>query len=440
MIFSIVSLSSCKNFSGTEEIIQDLQTIKQDHMALKMDVEADNNKRQIPLEIHTIIDKKFNRRFFGPWRLKSHLISLKSVDWTFNSFKKRKGYGENKQRLPENWVERLEENANLAAYPNHVRKAITVANSNLRLLPTHKAHFTHFKDNGSGFPFDNIQNSAVAAGVPLLISHITKDGAWVLAETPFAYGWISIRDIAYAGPKFRSQYKKYSKYVAAIKEEVAIKGLKGEFIFNSNIGMIFPRTKVTKGYYHVLVPQVSTKGYAYGKVARIPRYAARTKPLPLSHKNLTIVANELLDMPYGWGGMYHNRDCSAMVKDLFTPFGLWLPRNSASQAKHGGIFIDLNSLTTDQKEAMILKNAKPYLTLIWLPGHIMLYVGEHEGQALVFHNIWGIRTTDVLARKIIGKSVITTLEPGKELPNVEGKSTLLHRVEGMTLLFPFYDT
>ena len=102
--------------------------------------------------------------------------------------------------------------------------------------------------------------------------------------------------------------------------------------------------------------------------------------------------------------------------------------------------VNSSILTNEQKETMVINNATPYLTLLWLPGHIMLYIVEKDGDPLVFHNIWGLRTTDSLGRKVIGRSVITTLEPGKSLPNLEPGKTLLKRVKGMTLLVPKFQS
>ena len=67
----------------------------------------------------------------------------------------------------------------------------------------------------------------------------------------------------------------------------------------------------------------------------------------------------------------------------------------------------------------------------------MLYIGNNNGRAIVFHNTWGIKTKDINGkegRKIIGGSVITTLEPGKELPDSYG--TILSKIEGFTILVP----
>jgi len=174
------------------------------------------------------------------------------------------------------------------------------------------------------------------------------------------------------------------------------------------------------------------------KRAVIPRNFAVLQPLRLTQANIAGMANELINKSYGWGGLYQNRDCSAMLKDLFAPFGLWLPRHSSDQALEGGFFVDLSPFSPTEREALILKRGIPFLTLIWMKGHIMLYIGSHQGRPLVFHNMWGIKTRNLLGREgrsVVGHAAITTLHPGAELANAESPGGgLLNRVTGMTLL------
>ena len=180
------------------------------------------------------------------------------------------------------------------------------------------------------------------------------------------------------------------------------------------------------------------RGNAFIKSTFVSKDAAAAKPLRLTTFNIAKTANELINEPYGWGGLYQNRDCSAMLKDLFAPFGLWLPRHSDDQAKEGGIFIDFEKLSPQEKEAMILKRGIPYLTLIWRRGHIMLYIGSYQGSVLVFHNMWGVRTKDMLGRetrKIVGHAAITTLHPGIEFQDSDNpEKGYLDGILGMTLL------
>jgi hypothetical protein len=126
------------------------------------------------------------------------------------------------------------------------------------------------------------------------------------------------------------------------------------------------------------------------------------------------------------------------VRDLFTPFGIWLGRNSSEQGQKGGAFYDLRDKTVAEKEQEILAKGIPFVTLIWLKGHIGLYLGVAPGstEPLLLHNIWGIRTADneeKAGREIIGRLVITSLRPGEERPDVR-KDDFYSRVQGLAIL------
>ena len=69
----------------------------------------------------------------------------------------------------------------------------------------------------------------------------------------------------------------------------------------------------------------------------------------------------------------------------------------------------------------------------------MLYLGTFEGVPAAFHTIWGLRTQSANGsnpgRHVIGRSVITSLSPGLELPALApGTGDLLGRIESLTLL------
>lgn len=67
----------------------------------------------------------------------------------------------------------------------------------------------------------------------------------------------------------------------------------------------------------------------------------------------------------------------------------------------------------------------------------MLYIGEKNNEPVVMHNVWGVKTRvffNTKGRNIIGKSVITTLEFGKELQNYDDTKNTLDRIEGIVIL------
>jgi hypothetical protein len=168
--------------------------------------------------------------------------------------------------------------------------------------------------------------------------------------------------------------------------------------------------------------------------ARIAKEDARPHPLPFTADHVALIGAELLKAPYGWGELYRDRDCSATTRDFFLPFGVWLPRNSREQLKSGP-FVSLANLPNAEKEKIIREQGAPFQTLLYRKGHIMLYAGLHEGKPVALHDTWALRfrQDDGPEEKLyIGRTVITSLEPGKELKLTRG--TNLDHIEGMLIL------
>jgi cell wall-associated NlpC family hydrolase len=362
-------------------------------------------------------------------------VLFRSLD--FKKFAAHLGYGENKQRHTRSWLKKLQQNAALDNFPNTGYQAITTRNTNLRVLPTQRPHFSSPEGDSAGWPFDNLQRSSVAADTPLYVCHISADKSWALVETSFTFGWLPVEDFARVDSEFIKTWES-GKLTVVLKDQIAIIDDSGNFSLKASLGHIFPLVKELPDKLEILIAVADKNNDAAIKHGFVSREAAAIKPLPLNSVNVAKIANELIGEPYGWGGLYGNRDCSSMTRDFFTPFGLWLPRHSEDQVKEVGTYIDLKGINPEQKEKIILEKGIPYLTLLWRKGHVMLYIGEQDGQALIFHNVWGIRTKDLKGRegrKIIGQAVITTLRPGKELRNFDSeRGDLLTGIAGMSIL------
>ncbi len=382
------------------------------------------------------LDEKFKQSFFAPWHREEAHPEKEEVLARFKRYSDNLGYGENKKKHTKEWIERLAGNANLETFPNTGFRAITIANTDLRELPTHKPHFSSFSQAGEGYPFDHLQYSAIAANTPIFVSHLSKDKAWALAISHYGIGWVPAGDIASVDQNLVTAWEK-SPLIAVTKDVVPLSDEDGIFRFKSSVGWLFPQIGESGEDYQILIAVGDENRRGLIKKATLPKKQAIIKPLKLAFSNIARLANELLHKPYGWGGLYGDRDCSATLKDLFAPFGIWLPRDSKDQAARG-TFVSLKGLPQREKEKVILKDGIPFLTLIWMKGHIMLYIGDYQGTALVFHNIWGVRTKDPRGqegRKIIGQSVISTLYLGMDQAGAEpSDASLLNRVEGMTFL------
>jgi hypothetical protein len=65
----------------------------------------------------------------------------------------------------------------------------------------------------------------------------------------------------------------------------------------------------------------------------------------------------------------------------------------------------------------------------------MLYIGTDNNRPLVFHSLWGVKVRKgdgSVTKHVVGKSIISTLTPGSELPLADG--SLLDRVDAMLIL------
>ena len=202
--------------------------------------------------------------------------------------------------------------------------------------------------------------------------------------------------------------------------------------------MLLPLETRAETSVHLLAPVADASRRASVTHVRLLDRDAAPVPLPFSEDQLAKVINEILGQPYGWGGLGGYRDCSSTILDVFLPFALPLPRNSRSQAG-AGKNVTIEQLSPAEKRERILAMAAPFRTILNLDGHNMLYLGVFEGSPVAFHTIWGLRTESAdessAGRYLIGKSVITSLSPGRELSALSrSRGDLLSRIRSFTLL------
>lgn len=399
----------------------------------------DSARAQVPLvgaATQQGLDEDFNQRFFAPWRQERAGLSAAQAFWGLASYGGRQGYAENLQPLDAQRWTRLVASLNQDAYPSLARPAISVRNSALRVFPSQRPFFLDPRRPGEGYPFDYFQNSALWAGTPLFVTHVSADGAWYFVEAGLAAGWLPALDLAWADDEFRRAYQT-GRYAVLLRDDLSLFDDQGAFLVQSHIGALFPLAAEEAQTLRVLVPVRDADGQARMRASLVSTRDAAVKPLPLAPARIARVADAMAGQLYGWGGLYENRDCSAFLHDVFTPFGVWLPRNSSAQAKTG-TFIDLKDRSPAEKRAILLREGRPFYSLVWLRGHTALYLGPdlESGAPLLLHNLWAARTHDWRGREgraPVGRLAVTSLHPGEERRDVR-RNGFLERILGITLL------
>lgn len=371
--------------------------------------------------------EEFIDNYFNVWNNENIVIN---EDETFDIFSlvDKKRYLENLQSIDKSWIDKVNINSNYKNLNSLRKKAITLRNTNVRLIPSISPIFKDPSLQGEGFPFDYNQNSIIKINTPILVSHLSLDKSWAFVQTYFVNGWIKMDDIAFVDELFINEFKNKNYYISK-KEEFHI--YNSNYIDTIKISTIFPK----KDDKFIIATKDSSSN-ALIELINIESENISKFPLEFNNENKTSVLKEFYDEPYGWGGYFFHRDCSSFTQDYFSLFGKYLNRNSKAQTKNGE-YIDIKKLTIDEKKEFIKNNGVPFSTLIYMKGHIMLYIGIKDNEPLVVHNIWSIKIKNKSnedIRHIFGKTIISTLEPGKELEGYYEDSNILNKVLGIVIL------
>lgn len=393
--------------------------------------DAAGERLAIAANCRAMLLKEFRSRLFAPWTDAAPLGDPAEAKEMMGKVARGRWYGANRRLVPPGLLREILDGCALESFPSRNEKAIAVVPAHLRGLPTPLPLFTEPDD----YPFDMLEYPHVKLNEPLRVLHASRDGIWLFVETAYSSGWIEARDVALVDREFIASWVE-SPQLVIVRDCAPIRDESEGVSSRAKIGTILPLVAAGQGYWEVAVATVGKGGNAVRRTVRIPREMAAPHPLPFDRESIALIGDQLLGQPYGWGEMYGLRDCSAMLRDFFLPFGIWLPRTAADQVASVRRRIDLSGMVPGEKEEVLRRLGLPFLTLFYKPGHIMLYVGTGpHGEPLVLHNAWSVRVRDGGAghQQYIGKGVVTTLEPGRELGLVEG-GTLLEQGTAMATI------
>ena len=257
----------------------------------------------------------------------------------------------------------------------------------LRLLPTHLP-----VSRISGDRYDDLlQETALLPGEPLALLHPSRDGRWYYAAASFARGWVPVSAIGlcrsredWCSAREMERFLVVTGSGFALPRDPYAPGRR-ELSLGMRLRLLSgpdePRSLRGRILYDCYLVDFPTRE-ADGRLGFLPVAVPISRPvhvgyLPYSPESAWALAQNLRGETYGWGGMLGGRDCSGLVQELFRCFGFRLPRNSAGLALlPGGMDVSCRSLA--EKRAL-LRRQRPG-TLLWFPGHVMLYGGERNGK------------------------------------------------------------
>jgi hypothetical protein len=377
----------------------------------------------------------YMQRIHSPSSLKAFITDNLAHYSNVNKPASKIGYGLNLRPLTSEWITRLEKKCHLEALKtlnfNEKNRAITVNNTQGRELPTDDVHTYHPRFAGQGYPFDNLQASAVMAGTPIYVFAESSDHAWVLVQSPHFMAWIKSTDIAWVDEHFVSTWREAVNtglYAITATEIPLIEHLTPtQTVFRGlgYIGMVFPGDTVGKGR-RLMIPVRNQQARAELHYALLQGDHARPMPLTATPEHFVTLMRQLLDRPYGWGSMYFYNDCASELKNLFTPFGFGLPIHSSAQVDPKRYTVKAIDLSKDDRQtrlSFLKTQGHPFMTILYDGGHVLLYLGnypnpddpKHAPVALSYQDVWALEPRQPKVgedrRSIIGRSVLLPILP-----------------------------
>lgn len=429
-ILCALMLSACAQ-KATEVIpstqVKDLNTLPQDAMFYINTKSAKPAQDKPDGKALAALKADYLQKHFSVWKEKPN-PNKNDVFWIKPSLLKTPGFGEHLQANTPAYTKDILDSMQIESYPSRADKAIITTTTSVRAVPTNKPMF----NKPSGYPFDRWQNSLIFIGTPVLITHTSKDKSWLHIQSGFVYGWVESEHVATLTEQQIKDIKGFKDYVTPVIDKIPFYDARGDFATLGRIGQIFPIASPHKAKQKTLIIyKRMPDGSAKEEKIYAPESAMQTFPIALKDTYIAQSINAMIGQRYGWGGLLENRDCSALVRDIFTQYGIYLPRNSKAQAFYGKNNVDLSKFSRTEKEAFIIANATPYHTLLWQSGHIMLYIGHYKGKALIAHSAWSVMSGKY--ENMLGGVVITTLYVGDEHNGSFHKSPLLiDKIEAMS--------
>lgn len=243
--------------------------------------------------------------------------------------------------------------------------------------------------------FDQLQFTLIKLWTPVAIYHTSKDGKWYYIQAPYVRGWVMSKDIALFENRDALKKKAKSKSFLVVTGEsvpVCVTPACEKGYQRPSMGTVLPLAEKTETHYVVWMPFRSENGNVHHKKGYIKKKSDVREGFPsYTQANVIRQAFKLLGVRYGWGGMYNGRDCSGFVQDVFLSMGIDMPRDSKKQPFAGTVIGSYEPYQGAEKKDAALQAATPGITLLRMPKHMMLYLGEENNHYYVIHSTWAER-------------------------------------------------
>ncbi|MDD5101120.1 MAG: NlpC/P60 family protein [Syntrophales bacterium] len=323
----------------------------------------------------------------------------------------------------------IEKTIGLAKIPEtiDVGFGLLIRNADERIIPTEEGLYAKPGD----LCFDEVQNSGLDIGAAVAVIYKSTDGLWTYVINDTDAGWVRSDRIVLSSLEDLRRHKDSSVpkvIVTARRADIFLDEALTEYYDHARMGTrLTPGGRETADIYEVTLPARAANGEYAPLKGYVRKKDVSSGYLAYTSRNIIDQAFRLLSAPYGWGDKGGGQDCSRFIQEIFATVGVLMPRNSGHQAKVGRIVGEYApGGHTVEKTLALKKEGIGGVTILQLKGHIMLYLGEIDGNPYVIHSVWGYREPDLLEDRVrvIGRVAVTDASLGEG----SQKGSLLERI------------
>ena len=279
-----------------------------------------------------------------------------------------------------------------------VEFALVVKRADMRKYPTDARYFKTLDSKN----LDRFQENGLFPGDVVAVLHQSQDREWLFVQSFNYAAWVRKQYLAIGERQTVLEYANPSRFLL-------ITGDKVNTSFNPEIpeiselqldmGVRVPLPGHSEGEnsihgqnpytsHTIKLPVRDRDGGLEFRQALITRNKdVHIGYLPFTRENIIRQAFKFLGERYGWGHSNNARDCTGFVAEVYKTFGILMPRNSGQQG------LSTQGENTRFSSASLLRDKQKGLEsldtgdLIYVPGHVLMFIGYVDGQPYVIHDV-----------------------------------------------------
>lgn len=320
-------------------------------------------------------------------------------------------------------------NRNLEALKDteHIEPAygILIQNADLRSFPAALP-----LTSGKNGRYDYLQETVLLLNEAVVVLHRSLDGKWCFVQAENYYGWISETSIAYCEREYMETWYDAMKDmenpdVLLVTKNVELDAEDGESQLRMGTRLKYERED--DGIFAVYLPvraedkSLRLKTFRISPEDAVYQYLHQGY-LHYTRSNVIRLATALLDTPYAWGDALPystvyaydsdiGMDCSSTIGAVYRCFGFVMPRNTGAQRNLVWPGEKVSGYSSSERRELLEQTDMG--TLLYSPGHVMMFLGEYEGEYYVLHNTTTERLQDG-TEETFYRCVITSMSLGEK--------------------------